>query len=70
MEKHTKELILSKVLASTPTYGRNSMGCNESFYDPYFMLYKCFDTTALQEMTESELNIALRVAMFSAEVFY
>lgn len=34
----TKEEILNNVKNAVPTTARNSMGCNESWYDPYFAI--------------------------------
>lgn len=49
----------------------NSMGVSESFYNPYYLIGKCFENpTELEKMTESELNNLIRLADFVSETFY
>lgn len=49
----------------------NSMGCSENFYEPYYLIGKCFEgTNELDHMTEKELNNLIQLAEFAAECFY
>ena len=49
----------------------NSMGCSENFYEPYYLIGKCFESTnELDHMTERELNNLMKLAEFAAECFY
>lgn len=48
----TKEEILNNVKKAVPTTARNSMGCNESWYDPYFAMKEVFTEGELDAMTE------------------
>ena len=49
----------------------NSMGVSEKFYNPYYLIGRCFeDFTELEKMTETELNNLVRLADFASEAFY
>lgn len=49
----------------------NSMGVSESYYNPYYLIGKCFeDFTELEKMNENELNNLVRLADFASEEFY
>lgn len=49
---------------------RNSMGVSESFYNPYYLIGKCFDNSGLKNMTEVELNHLITLAEYASEAFY
>lgn len=50
---------------------RNSMGVSESFYNPYYLIGRCFkDFAELEKMSETELKNLVRLADFASEVFY
>ena len=50
---------------------KNSMGVSESYYNPYYLIGKCFtDFTELENMTETQLNDLVRLADFASEAFY
>jgi hypothetical protein len=63
-------LLKIKNALENPNKGRNSMGCSESFYDPNFMVGKCFSEEELTAMDESQLNNLIKLASFASEVFY
>ena len=47
------------------------MGVSGSYYNPYYLIGKCFkDFTELEKMNETELNNLVRLADFVSEVFY
>ncbi len=48
----------------------NSMGVSERFYNPYYLIGKCFTAKELEYMTESEIDYVLKMAQFSTDVFY
>ena len=55
--------------------GRNSMGVNENFYDPIYLLRQAFKDedvglTSMDDMSEGTLNALLKVAKFAGDVFY
>lgn len=69
-----KEEILNKIKEAIkiPNYsqGRNSMGASESYYDPDYMVGKCFTEEELNAMSEESLNSLIKLAKFASEVFY
>jgi hypothetical protein len=58
----TKDDILKLVREYTPTTARNSMGCFENWYSPYYAMKMAFGMEALEEMGEAELNNLVRLA--------
>lgn len=68
-----KELIES---IENPQYkkreGRNRMGCCESFYDAYYLVYRAFkDNEELQTLKNlKNIDNLILVAGYAAEVFY
>lgn len=67
-----KEEILNKITIAlaSPEKGRNSMGTPEAYYNPYYMVGKCFSTDELEVMSEIELNNIIKLAEFASETFY
>ena len=65
-----KEDILESVKKAVPTTARNSMGCNESWYNPYFAMKAVFSEEELEAMPESELNHLFRLADQISEALY
>jgi len=69
-----KEELIKKVLESVKKEkghkSMNSMGVSESYYNPYFMIAKCFNENELKQMTEIEINNIFRLAEFAGNVFY
>ncbi len=63
---------LSKIKAAlgSPNEGRNSMGCSESMYDPYFMVGSCFTEEELGKMSEMEVSNLIKLAGFASDAFY
>lgn len=49
---------------------RNSMGISESYYNPIYLMAKCFEYDYLESLEESELNNLYKLADFASEVFY
>ena len=68
-EKIIKE-IEEAVKIKPYSQGRNSMGASESYYNPDYMVGKCFSITELKRMSEEELLNLLRLANFASDVFY
>jgi hypothetical protein len=69
-EHFTKEQLLEQCKSAKPIPGRNSMGCGESWYDPFFCLQQIFTEGELGAMTEQELNNLYRLADQLTQVFY
>ena len=61
-EHLTKEQLLEQCKDAKPIPGRNSMGCSESWYDPFFCMQQTFAEDELGAMTEQELNNLYRLA--------
>lgn len=66
----TKEDILKEIKNVSEVKGRNIMGLPESFYNPYYLISKCFQEEVLYNMEEEQLNNLLKLAEFSSESFY
>ena len=66
----TKEEILDNVKKAVPTTARNSMFCDESWYDPYFAMKEVFTEGELGAMTEQELNNLYKLADKISEALY
>ena len=50
---------------------KNSMGVSESYYNPYYLIGRCFENSKeLEDMNETELNNLVRLADFASEAFY
>jgi len=67
--KSKKQIILD-IKGVVPIKGRNSMGVNESFYNPYFLLKHFKTLEELEQLNEKELNLILELAGFASDVFY
>lgn len=70
-----KEEILKRIKESLKTEnevnGRNSMGTSESFYNPYYLIGRCFeDFSELENMSKTTLNQLVRISDYATEVFY
>jgi len=70
-----KEEILKKIkeTISTESYrsnGANIMGVCENYYNPDYLIGKCFKEEELEKMDENELDNLLKLAEFASEVFY
>ncbi len=67
----TKEEILEKIKSSSkPSTARNSMGCLESWYDPFFALSQAFTEEELAKMSEGELNNLIKLGKTISEGLY
>lgn len=70
----TKEEILKNIRNSFELEKNNNeknlMGISESFYDPYYLIGKCFLMEELDTMTEEELYNLLVLARYATDIFY
>jgi len=68
----SKEKILNDIKESlnTKSNARNSMGCSESFYNPNYLIGKCFTEDELILLSESELNNLIKLGEFASDAFY
>lgn len=46
------------------------MGCDERYYDQYYMVGQCFKEEELKGLSEDEIARLLRLADFAGQVFY
>ena len=65
-----KEKIIEEIKKVIPIEGHNSMGASESYYNPYFMVNKCFTEEELKTMNEDCLNHLIKLATFAGDIFY
>ena len=70
----SKEDILSEIemiLVDLKDYNiRNSKGCLERYYNPYYLIGSCFSSEMLMKVSEEELRNLLLLAEFASEIFY
>lgn len=66
----SKSKILHEIATASPRKGRNTMGCPESWYDPYYAIGQTFSRKELEDMTEKELNDLFKLADQLTDVFY
>lgn len=52
----TKEEIINNIKNVNTTTTRNSMGCSENWYNPYYAIKMTFLMEEIGNMSESELN--------------
>ena len=69
-DMYSKQKILQEVEDVTETKGRNSMGVSESYYNPFYLISRCFKYKELEKLNKEELNNLYKLAEFSSEVFY
>ncbi len=67
-----KEQILEEINKSieTPVGGRNSMGCSENNYNPYFAIGKCFTSEELAQMEETQIKSLIKLGEYLSDAFY
>lgn len=65
-----KDDILEQIEKVERVSARNSMGCDESYYNPYFALKDIFGKKKLKEMDVCELQDLLILASSLADAFY
>ena len=57
-----KAEILNEIMNVKETKARNSMGCSESWYNPYYAITRTFPMEQIVEMSETELNNLIKLA--------
>jgi|TARA_R110001599_G_scaffold306968_1_gene513578 hypothetical protein len=67
-----KKTILKDIKDSleTKSNARNSMGCSENYYNPNYLIGKCFTEEELNKLEETELNNLIKLAEFAGEMFF
>jgi hypothetical protein len=59
-----------EILNAGTVKGQNSMGVSESFYNPYYLIKRCFTEEEINNMSKAELQLVFRMADYATEVFY
>lgn len=54
----------------TLTTARNSMGCSENWYDPYFSIRHTFSKDEIEKMSDKEISDLIRLANNIEEGLY
>jgi hypothetical protein len=63
-------LVEVKRVLENHTKNRNSMGCLEANYDVYYMIGRTFAEDELNNLTEHEIDLLLKLANYASEAFY
>lgn len=66
----SKEEILGHVKEAGYVSARNSMGCNESWYNPYYAMQQTFTEEELEGFDETTLNALYKLGEKLSEAFY
>jgi len=66
----TKKEILDGIESAVRTDARNSMGCNESWYNSYYAIRQTFGIDRCKKMSENELNLLVELADSMSDAFY
>ena len=61
---YSKQKILEEVKEVSETKGRNSMGVSESYYNPFYLISKCFKYKELEKSDNvAEKNVDKKKAV-------
>ena len=68
----TKEEIINNIKNTSlvGTSARNSMGCSENWYNPYYAIKMTFPMEEIGNMSESELNSLVKLGDAISEGLY
>lgn len=68
---HKKKILEYIVSYKVPDkISRNSMGCDESWYDPYYAIKETFSVEEIDSMSESEVDNLVRLGDAIGEGLY
>ena len=65
-----KEKVLNYINNPILVPGRNRMGCDENWYNPYFAIKETFDLQYIQLMTIQEVNDLVKLARTIGDALY
>ena len=57
-----KEKLLGYIDKPVLTDARNSMGCSENWYNPYYAIEETFTKEEIENMSDSEINNLIELA--------
>ena len=66
----TKAEIINNIKNVGATMARNSMGCSENWYNPYYAIKMTFPMEEIGNMSESELNSLVKLGDAISEGLY
>lgn len=65
-----KEKLMEYINNPTTVSARNSMGCDENWYNPYFSINKTFTYEEIENMTDKEVLNLVKLADAISEALY
>ena len=65
-----KEKLLEYIDKPVLTDARNSMGCSENWYNPYYAMKETFTKEEIVNMSDSEINNLIKLAENIMEALY
>jgi hypothetical protein len=65
-----KEKLLAFIAEPTETDARNRMGCSENWYEPYYCIAHTFSEEEINQMTEHEIDMLVKLAETIGEALY
>lgn len=57
-----KEKLIEYISNPATTTARNSMGCSENWYNPYYAIMQTFSSEEIQSMSNKEIENLVRLA--------
>lgn len=66
----TKTEIINAIKNVGTTTARNSMGCSENWYNPYYAIKMTFTMEEIESMSEKELNNLVKLGDAISEGLY
>ena len=68
--RNEKENLLEYINNPVLTDARNSMGCSENWYNPYYAIKETFAEEEIINMTDEEINNLVKLAENIMEALY
>lgn len=65
-----KEEVLQYFNSPAESKERNSMGCSESWYDPYYAIMRTFSKEEIESMSDAEVANLVKLAENLSDAFY
>ena len=65
-----KEKLLEYANKSVLTTARNSMGCDENWYSPYFAIKETFSIDEINSMSDKEVENLIKLGDSMSEALY
>ena len=65
-----REKLLEYINKPVLTTAKNSMGCSENWYDPYYAMKETFAKEEIENMSDSEVDNFIKLAWNIMEALY